>query len=117
MQINTCYNEVCRQASLKAQHVEPELKMVINQMLFGPFLILLIIIIIIGFFFHFIYEQHLFVCLSMTKMTLSSVLGKNSSFFTDPLSADSPHFAQSEEMTGATRAFYKWSSPFSLSLM
>lgn len=53
----------------------------------------------------------------MTKMTLSSVLGKNSSFFTDPLSADSPHFAQSEEMTGATRAFYKWISPFSLSLM
>lgn len=32
MQINTCYNEVCRQASLKAQHVEPELKMVINQL-------------------------------------------------------------------------------------
>lgn len=113
MQINTCYNEVCRQASLKAQHVEPELKMVIWTILNPSHYYYYYYC----FFFHFIYEQHLFVCLSMTKMTLSSVLGKNSSFFTDPLSADSPHFAQSEEMTGATRAFYKWISPFSLSLM
>lgn len=70
MQINTCYNEVCRQASLKAQHVEPELKMVINQ--------LDVIWIILNpshyyFFFHFIYEQHLFVCLSMTKITSSAL--------------------------------------------